>query len=78
MHMDIGQIFKDLMGGSTESIKEMMTGGIGEHLQAATGGALDTVGGLADTVGLGDELNTVVEHAETVVGLDIDGDGDAA
>lgn len=76
--MDIGQILKDLLGGSGDGIKEMISGGIEEHVQGVAGGVLETVGGLAETVGLGDQVNAAVEHAETITNLDIDGDGDAA
>lgn len=37
---------------------------------------LDKVESLADTLGLGDELDTIVNKVEDTIGLDIDGDGD--
>jgi hypothetical protein len=75
-HMDLGDTLKGMADGAVENVQDAVKDGVVDKINDVTGAAIDSVEAIADKVGLGDMLDSVVNKVEDSVNLDIDGDGD--
>jgi hypothetical protein len=76
--MNTEDTMKDVAGDLTDKAQEFVQETVAEKIHEVAGGVVDKVEGLADSVGLGDELDTAMDKAEAVAHIDLDGDGDVA
>lgn len=74
--MDIKNTVGGATDGVTNKVQDMVKDAFEDKVNDVTAGIIDKVENMADTVGMGDMLNSVVEKVEDAVGLDLDGDGE--